>query len=168
MGKTYEKYMTSQRRVKALEEELAVLKPNYPSGFPIFNIRYLDMRHELEDMGLVCQMKNQYVPDTWVPYTTKADIEQIIPFLTYPADYYVYQGADCEDYCKWAHVDATRIFKLGYSVIQVWGDTPLGSHGFNLVKTQEGYFSFEPNAGFDFAGTLFLIGENEYYPQSWR
>ena len=135
---------------------------------PILWIKFQELKVNLAELGLECRMRDDYQPDTWVAYTNEESWAKIIPFLTYSASYYVAEGADCDDYARWAAVDASRIFKLN-GCLEGWGLMPQGGHAWGLVMTSpKGYKLFEPNAGFEYAGELFANKDNEYNTKSWE
>lgn len=146
--------------------------PDYPSGFPTFKVRFREMADELADLGIECQYKVKFKPDTYVLHTTIEAMAKIVPFLTYSGEYSAYQGADCDDYAIWAFADGSKLFQLGYAVFPVWGDMPLGKHAWAGTKVRIGtkveFRYWEPNAGYPYAGVLFKASEHGYYPKSWR
>ena len=128
-------------------------------------IAFGELKAELANLGIRCMTD---MPDSKKRYTDFETMKEIIPWLTYRADYYIAQlEINCDDYALWAAADARRIFDI-QGVWQAWGDSPLGYHAFNIVRTEKGYFLFEPNSGFPFAGVLFEIGGNEYVPKVWK
>lgn len=97
--------------------------------------------------------------------TSKSNLGLIAPWLVYPADNYISEISDCEDYAIQAQSDAA--FKFGISGIRMaLGNTPLGYHGFAMTfDTDSNIWLLEPNAGFDFAGVWFKTGEHGYMPE---
>ena len=125
------------------------------------------IKDELEAMGISWDARS--VPESNTFYTDEATMNRIVPFLTYPADYYIASiSKDCDDYALWATADASKIFNLT-SVMQAKGMVPGGYHAFNMCLVGEGqYRLWEPNAGFPWAGSLFKIGENGYNVDKWK
>ena len=132
-----------------------------------YETTWLKVKAELEALGLKCMASD--APDTKVFYVSETSLAKMIPFLTYPADYYVAElDIDCDDYSKWAASDASRIFKVN-GIWEVWGMTPLGYHALSLAKlTGNKYKLWESNAGFEYAGTVFSFGDYEYTPNKWK
>jgi hypothetical protein len=130
-----------------------------------YEITFGELKAELENMGIKCMTA---MPDYKKRYTDLATMKEIIPWLTYRADYYIAElEINCDDYALWAAADARRIFNI-QGVWQAWGNTPLGYHAFNIFKTPEGYYLFESNAGFEWAGEPFRIGDHGYVPDHWK
>jgi hypothetical protein len=102
--------------------------------------------------------------DSIMTITTEIELERIAPYLVYPADWYIEQIADCEDYALQAQCDAA--FKFHVSGIRMGlGWMPLGYHGFPITLSKEGgIWLLDPNAGFSYAGEWFKIGGNGYNP----
>ena len=108
-------------------------------------------------------------PDYKIRFANEETLAKIVPFLTYPADYYVAElEINCDDYARWAAADARRIFRI-QGVYEVWGNTPYGYHAWSLgIIDFDKFRLFEPNAGFPFAGELFAAGENGFIPEKWK
>ena len=146
---------------------------NDPPDIERFEIDWATIIQELAQIGLECQLKDNYsYPDMKVHTTDLEGWNKIVPFLTYSGDLYVAEDADCEDYARWASSDASKIFRLG-SCLQCWGNVSNsqanGSHAWNLVRVGGGDWRlFDANAGFDCSGSLFKIGEKGYTPRSWK
>lgn len=142
-----------------------------PKGYSVIDMPYTHAIEELGLAGIVWQVKVRYIPDTLLRYTTLLEWERIAPFLVSPADRYVLDITDCDDYAKMASAKAAMEFGLN-GCLECWGtvdnEHAKGSHAFNLVKTTQGYFLMEPNAGFPYAGELFRIGQHGYLAKSWR
>ncbi len=102
--------------------------------------------------------------DSQLAITSKAELNRIAPGLTYSAEDYVAEVADCEDYGMRAMVDAA--FKYHCSGIRLClGWTELGYHGFCIaLDTEDNVWWLEPNAGFEDAGVWHKIGEGTYRP----
>ena len=140
-----------------------------PTDFPIYEMPRSQMIEELAELGLECQLKSKFAfPDIMVSYTDEKSWAKLIPFLTYPADEYVEEDCDCDNYAKKASADAAFLFKLE-GCLQCWGKMPLGPHAWGLVICgHRRYKLFEPNSGFPYAGELFAEGENSYLSKSWK
>ena len=102
--------------------------------------------------------------DATLAITTKENLDKLAPCLVYPANLYIDQVVDCEDYALRAQVDAT--FKFRVSGIRLaLGLMPYGYHGFIITADTLGRrWLLEPNAGFGYAGKWFKIGEHGYKP----
>lgn len=123
----------------------------------------------LSSHGLTLMLSSSSVPDYKVRFANEETLAKMVPFLTYPADYYIAElEINCDDYARWAAADARRIFRI-QGVYEAWGWTPLGYHAWSLgIIDFDKYRLFEPNAGFPFAGELFESGENSYMPEKWK
>jgi len=142
--------------------------------YKVYSIPYSDLANYLQGNGLINMVKSEYHPDNRVYFTSKEGWISLIPYLTFSAEVYAdSERRDCDDYSKKASAEGA--FKFGLEVIQVWGDTPLGPHAFNLViyldETDNfGCSLFEPNAGFECAGELLVFNNNSYgwIAKSWK
>jgi hypothetical protein len=130
-------------------------------------MHWQDMVDMLASHGLTLMLSDQ--PDYKVRFTNEETLARMVPFLTYPADYYVAElEINCDDYARWAAADARRIFRI-QGVYEVWGNTPYGYHAWSLGMIDFDSFKlFEPNAGFLFAGELFNPGDNGFVPEKWK
>jgi hypothetical protein len=135
-----------------------------------------DLVDMLAAHGLTAMLSHP--PDYKIRFTNEETLAKMVPFLTYPADYYVAElEINCDDYARWAAADARRIFHI-QGVYEAWGwiTVPyetgerreyhawsLGITGFDRFKI------FENNAGFPFAGELFDVGQKyDYHPEKWK
>jgi hypothetical protein len=99
--------------------------------------------------------------DSSLKLTTKEELDRVAPDLVYPADWYVDELWDCEEYGLQAQLDAGRKFK--FSARLCLGDMDLGYHGFLMTLDSDlNLWLLEPNAGFPYAGMWFKSGENGY------
>lgn len=160
------------QRLEQLESEVARLKERYepelPAGYPLFDVSWNDLVAELEALGLPCMLKPGHMPDSLVRHTDEESWARIMPFLVYPADYYVEGVADCDDYARWAAADSSKLFKLN-GCLECWGDSQWGYHAFSLIRVAPNEYRIsEPNAGAPWAGELLKPGEQGYNPRFWR
>jgi len=101
--------------------------------------------------------------DSTVRLASKAELDRIAPELVYPADWYINDIYDCEDYGLQAQLDAGRKFEI--TVRLGLGNTELGYHGFAITLDRDlNLWLLEPNVGFPWAGVWFKDGENDYHP----
>ena len=143
-------------------------EPVLPSGYPTFDIKWTDLKLELEALGVECMLKPQHIPDALVRHTDEASWAKIMPYLVYPADLYVADIADCDDYARWATADSSRLFQLN-GCLECWGDSSWGYHAYSLVRVGPGEYQLsEPNAGAPWAGELMKFGAEGYLPKCWR
>jgi len=151
-----------------LEAQVEALQPPVlPFGYPVYKLPWAELIRFLLVLDLQPMVNPEYVADSYVTYTDKDSWAKIIPFLVYPADLYVEEVADCDDYSKWAAADSSKLFNLN-GCLQCWGHMPLGYHAWNLVLIEGGYKLFDANAGFPHAGQLFNPMDNGYKPEAWK
>jgi len=132
----------------------------------VIEVPYSQCIDELATLGIEWQRKAKYKPDYIVRHTTLEGWKLILPYLIFSAHWYIFEGADCDDYAVWAKAKASRLFKL--HVFETWGTMPLGRHAWNMVRYGEkSYVFFDSNAGFDVAGKLFANGEYGRQAKSW-
>jgi len=102
--------------------------------------------------------------DTWVSVCSKSQLDTIAPSLVFPADLYIAEIADCEDYAIKAQSEACFTFHIS-GIRLALGNMPQGYHGFPLaIDKERNIWLFEPNAGYEYAGEWFKIGEHGYFP----
>jgi len=102
--------------------------------------------------------------DSFMTITSEIELERIAPYLVYPADLYIAEIWDCEDYAIQAQCDAALKFHVS-SIRLGLGQMPLGYHGFPVTLSKEGnIWLLDSNAGFPYAGGWFRIGDNGYNP----
>jgi hypothetical protein len=125
----------------------------------------------LERQGFLNIMKNYGIEpismatplDASVRFASKQELDRIAPYLVYPAEWYINELWDCENFGMQAANDAGRIFEI--SVFLGLGNMPLGYHGFAVTLDRDlNLWLLEPNAGFEYAGRWFQKGENSYSP----
>ena len=126
---------------------------------------------ELDRQGFVNTMKTFGIEaltplnpmDSVVRLASKSELDRIAPELVYPAEWYIADLWDCEDYGCQAMLDAGRKFEV--TVRLGLGQMELGYHGFAITLDRDlNLWILEPNAGFPYAGTWFKYGENTYKP----
>ena len=142
-------------------------KETLPTGFPIHTMRYSELILELKARGIDWMCKALYVPDYEVRYTNLASWKLIAPYLVSPADKYVEEGCDCDEYAKMASAKCAFDFGLN-GCLECYGQTPDGSHAFNLLVSLEDFFLVEINAGFSIAGEVFPLGGHGYTAKAWK
>ncbi len=157
-----------KKRVQELELQVVELTPpELPRHTYHSDIKWSELVHNLEELGIVLMTKPEYVPDALVTYTGLLYSKQIAPFLVTPADAYAEGVADCDDYAMMAAAKASIDFKLN-SFRVCWGDSQWGYHAYVLVIVgPKEFWLMEPNAGAPWAGELFKFGEYGYVPKSW-
>lgn len=156
-------------QLQAYERELATsLAEDAPIVCESFEMTYSELVANLAAKGLELMRKDKFVPDRLIHSTDAEGWAKIAPNLVLPADLYVEDIADCEDYAESAKARAAMIYKRS-GCRYCWGETPEGQHGFCLVMISPTEFRiFESNAGFPWAGELFEVGAHGYFPTSWE
>lgn len=151
-----------------IEEESGFMPEPRESDYPVYRMTWADTRLLIGKLGLTAMMEGDD-PDRHFFYTDEETWRKIIPYLTYPGEYYAWEERrDCDDYSKKASADSS--FYYGLNCLQVWGNTPLGFHAFNMVLVlPDKWKLFEPNASFECAGELLDL-KNEYgwEPVKWK
>lgn len=101
--------------------------------------------------------------DVSLTLTSKEELDRIAPFLVQPADEYIAEIKDCEDYGIEAQSRAADFHVSGIRL--GLGNMPLGYHGFALTMDKDyNKWWLEINAAFEYAGVWYKIGEHRYYP----
>ena len=92
--------------------------------------------------------------DPFLTIQSKAELDRVAPALVYPANWYIENLWDCENFGMQAANDAGRL--LYFSAVLCTGFMELGYHGFVLaMDTDKNVWLLEPNAGYPWAGRWF-------------
>lgn len=95
--------------------------------------------------------------DAVVRLSSKSVLDTIAQRLVYPADWYVADIWDCDDYALQAMLDAGR--KFGVTARMMIGQMELGSHSFiGSLDIDQRLWLLESNAGYPWAGQWFAAG----------
>ncbi len=70
---------------------------------------------------------------------------------------------DCDDWALWLKVMVSLHFGFN-TAIYITGTIPRGPHGFNMLKSKEGYFLWEPNPGFNIQEPFTIMDQHGYNP----
>ncbi len=139
-----------------------------PPPAPVTDLLVLDRNLYLQKLAAFgITALNQYDPlDDTVTLAGMSELERIAPDICYPADWYIDQIWDCENYAAQSENDAARLFHVS-GICRVLGHMPLGYHGFiaTLDKDTFELWILEPNAGFDYSGGWVRPEEIAYKPE---
>ena len=153
---------------KALKAENAELKAQIPTPpIPVTDLVMISRHDYLHQFAMkgITPIDRDTPLDTHLTITSKAELDRIAPELVYPAEWYIAQIWDCENYGLQAQNDASRLFHVS-GITLCLGNTPDGYHGFALTMDKEfNIYWLENNAGFLCAGVWHKIGEVEHYPE---
>jgi len=136
-------------------------KPKLATGTTIKRVDYIQIL-----LGVGVEPISVKDPlDATITIASEEELRRIAPYLTRPADDYIAEIADCEDYAMWGAVKAA--FEFHCSTVRVTlGESENGYHGYNImVDTNSKVWILENNAGFPYAGTLMEIGEHGHIPK---
>jgi len=147
-------------KLKLVKEE------KLPTGFPVRTMKYSDLIMELRQRGVDWMCKALYIPDFKIRYTNLESWKIIAPYLVSPADKYIEEFCDCDDYAKRASAISSFDFGLN-GCLECYGTIP-DSHAFNLLVSLEDFFLMEPNAGFSIAGEVFPFRGHGYMAKSFK
>ncbi len=101
--------------------------------------------------------------DGWYYYTDLEGWAEVLYNLVFSSRLYKPDRFDCSNYALKAMNESAERYGLN-TLAMVIGDMPQGRHGFNMLFYGDGFMLWEPNAGFDWSGQPFEIGENGYKP----
>jgi len=159
--------LACRRQVKELGAKVIELEAQIPAPvIPVLDLTMIsrtdyitEMRKaNIEPIGLATPLDSQ------LSLTSKAELDRIAPDLVYPADFYIDDIWDCEDYGNQAQCDAARKFHVSGIRLGL-GNMPLGYHGFAITLDKErNIWWLETNAGFEYAGVWHKIGDKGYQP----
>lgn len=120
-----------------------------------------EANRELAEAGL--KLLYPVLLDSGQPYhyTKAEDWAELFDYIYFKSDMPKYQASrfDCDDFAIWMKGLVGANFGLNYFGI-VFGDTPLGYHGWNLFRTESGLVQLEPQTG-----KFFPLNEAGYFPR---
>ncbi len=132
-----------------------------------YSITAAQLTKELDDMGINSIGRRldstYYYPQlaSWGDILGWIYLTQELP--KYSIDKEGKWNLDCEDFALWLKVMCSLHFGFNTN-IYITGEIPRGTHGFNLLKSKEGYFLWEPNPGFDIDEPFTISEEHGYNP----
>lgn len=103
--------------------------------------------------------------DSWYYYTDLEGWAEVLYNLVFSSRLYKPDRFDCSNYALKAMNECAGRYGLN-TLATVIGDIPQGRHGFNMLYYGDGFMLWESNAGFDWAGQPFEIGEYGYKPDT--
>jgi len=130
-------------------------------SFKTYEISGFDVATQLKDLGLTIPM---FLLDGQYYYTDAEGWATILIDLLVKSDLYKSDKFDCDNYTIKAMTTCAERYGLNTMALAI-GDIPQGRHAFNLIYTGEDWLVFEPNAGFQYGGQAFPIGDNGYKPE---
>ena len=135
---------------------------NQPKIEPVTDLTIISRSGYLSIMG-DAGIAGISVLDSTMTITSKTELDRIAPYLVYPADLYIAEIFDCEDYGIMAQGDAARLFHVSGIRLGI-GWIPLGKHGFVItIDTYNKIWCLEPNAAFEYAGQWLPINDEHGY-----
>jgi len=128
--------------------------------FKEYKISYTDLHDKLKEMGFSVPLG---MLDRWYYYTDLEGWAEVLHNLVFGSALYEYDRFDCSNYALKAMNECAERYGLN-TLATVIGHTPQGRHGFNMLYYGDGFMLWEPNAGYDWSGQPFDIGDNGYIP----
>ncbi len=132
-----------------------------------YSIAAKQLTIELEGMGIKpigCRLDSFYYYPSLVSWGEMFSwIYQTQELPKYSIDMDGKWNFDCEDWALWLKVMCSLHFGFN-SCIYVTGTIPRGMHGFNLLKSKDGFHLWEPNPGFDIEEPFTIMDERGYNP----
>ncbi len=156
--------ITDLAKAKARIKELEAQIP--PVVVPVTDTTTISRINYLMVMGMegIEPIASGSPLDSDLTITSKSELDRIAPYLVYPADFYVNEIWDCEDYALQAQCDAAHKFHVNGIRLGL-GFMPLGYHGFPVTIDKDGnVWWLEGNSGFEYAGVWKRVGEEGYRP----
>lgn len=132
-----------------------------------YSIAAKQLTRELDDMGIVSSGRRldsfYYYPNllSWGEMFSWIYQTQQLP--KYSLDDEGKWNLDCEDFALWLKVMCSLHFGFNAN-IYITGTIPRGMHGFNMIKTLEGFYLWEPQPGFDIQEPFTIMDEHGYNP----
>lgn len=132
-----------------------------------YSIAAAELTKELNEMGIKSIGRrldsSYYYPSlaSWGAMLGYIYLTQELP--KYSIDIDGKWNLDCEDFALWLKVMISLHFGFN-TTIYITGEMPQGIHGFNMLKSKEGYFLWEPNPGFNIDEPFTIMDEHQYNP----
>lgn len=94
-------------------------------------------------------------------YTKAAGWAEVFDYIyfKFPMPKYIVGRMDCEDFAMMVKGLVSALFGLNYFGV-VFGNTPFGYHGWNILRSDGELWQFEPQTG-----ECFPLGEEGYKPE---
>ena len=149
----------SSAKIKELEKEIAKLEYVAPKP-EIEVLSVLSILVEQEIKPLAVNMMFPIPVDETYFYTTAKDWAEVFHYIYFKFEMpkFVYERMDCDDFGILLKGLVSALFGLNYFAYII-GETPMGSHAYNLFRADNGLWQFEPQTG-----EYFPIGE-KYAPR---
>jgi len=99
--------------------------------------------------------------DTEYFYTSAEDWAEVFDYIyfKFKMPNYLAERIDCDDFSILLKGLVSSFFGLNYFAV-VFGNTPTGSHAWNIFRDEAGFMGFEPQTG-----KYFPMGEQGYVPK---
>ena len=148
--------------IRKLNSQIVTLTP-----IPIIPVTDLlmisreDYLGTMQEARITC-MNEDSPSDIDFSLTSKAELDRIAPELVFPADDYINNIKDCEDYALQAQAKAADYHVSGIRL--VFGDMPFGYHGFVITMDKEfNIWWLETMACYEYCGVWYKIGDDHSY-----
>lgn len=147
---------------------IKLLKPSGGAlAAPVTDLLYINQvayLGKLAEYGISSLLKADIL-DAKVTLTSKSELDRIAPYLVYPANWYIAEIWDCDNYGIQAMNDAARLFHVSGACLAL-GYTDFGYHGFLIVLDTDSsaLWVLEPNAGYPWAGRWRKPSDIKYTP----
>lgn len=132
-----------------------------------YSIAAKQLTKELDDMGIASSGRRL---DSFYYYPSLASWGEMFGWIyqtqelpKYSIDNEGKWNFDCEDWALWIKVMCSTHFGFN-TCIYITGEIPRGIHGFNMLKSLEGYYLWEPNPGFNIEELFTIMDEHGYNP----
>jgi hypothetical protein len=143
-------------------------------SFKEYKISGQELAKKYSDLGIWIPAP---ISDSWYYHTDDVGAAKLISYLVFKSSLYKKDRRDCDFYAKKANVTCCELFDLN-SLIETYGDMPLGYHAFDTWWVGDRFIILEPNEGFRGGdgvwrniwkyldgNIVFEWGENEYSPE---
>ena len=127
----------------------------------LLKISSLQIKSEVDNMKLRMMypaLLDHYRDYYYLEPSQWADVFDYIYFV-FDIPPYLAARFDCEDFAILLKGLVSSFFGLNAFAV-VFGNTPRGYHGWNIFRTEDGWFQFEPQTG-----DVFELGQRGYVPE---
>ena len=127
--------------------------------YPISSLNVTKELNTLEIKSLYGRLDAEYL---YVPLVDWGKVFHWI-YLTQQLPKSTANAFDCENWAMWLKAMVSLHFGINTCAFII-GQMPLGTHGFNMIRMEDGWFLYEPNPAFNILEPFEILDNYGYRP----